>query len=137
VGGGVGEHVGQGMKPQARAVRDGEPAGREQGADLADRPGDRRPVHPVQPGQGRVGELVAQDDEGDDDAAGERQLAVRARAGGAQTLVTSAFKQPGLLAGGPLAGQAGDEPAEAARREAGEDTLAQGRAAQVLRHNNT
>jgi hypothetical protein len=84
-----------------------------------------------------VGELVAEHDEGDDDAVGERKLMARAGAGGAQTLVTSAFKQPGLLAGRPVAGQADHQLAEAARLKAGEDTLAQGRAAQVLRHNNT
>jgi len=62
---------------------------------------------------------------------------VRAGAGCAHAVVTSAFTQPGLLGGHPCAGQLGDELAEASRLDAGEDTLAQGRAAQVLRHNNT
>ena len=128
MGRGVGEHVRQGMKPQARAVRDGEPAGRQQRPDLADRAGDRGAVHLVQRGQGGVRELVAQADQGDDDTVGEGKVAVRAGAGCAQALMTTAFAQPGLLRGHPVAREAGDEPAEAARLQAGEDTLAQGRA---------
>ena len=49
-------------------------------------------------------------------------------AGGAQAVVAPAFEQPGLLGRRPRAGEIGDEPAEAARLQAGEDTLAQGRA---------
>src|SRR5205814_10407374 len=74
VGGGVGEDVGEGAQPQVRAVRDGEPAGGEQRADLGDRAGDGGAVDPVQLCQGRVGELEAQVNEGDDDAVGERQV---------------------------------------------------------------
>jgi hypothetical protein len=48
VGGGVGEDVGEGAQPQARAVGDGEPAGGQQRADLADRAGDGGAVHPAQ-----------------------------------------------------------------------------------------
>jgi hypothetical protein len=56
---------------------------------------------------------------------------------GAHPLVTPAFTQPGLLSRRPGIREPGDGPAEAPRLDAGEDTLAQGRAAQVLRHNNT
>jgi hypothetical protein len=128
VGGGVGEDVGQGAQPQVRAVRDGEPAGGEQRADLGDCPGDGGAVHLVKLCQGCVRELETQVDEGDDDAAGERQVVVRARARGAHPLVTPAFAQARLLGGGPGAGEIGDEPAEPLRLQPGEDTLAQGRA---------
>jgi hypothetical protein len=113
---------------QVRAVRDGEPAGREEGADLMDGAGNRRAVHLARRGEGGARELVAQVDEGDDDAAGERQVVVRAGAGGAQALVSPAFEQPGVFRGGPGPGEFGGELAEAARLQAGEDTLAQGRA---------
>ena len=46
-GGGVGEHVGQGAQPQARMGGDGEPAGRQQRADLLDGAGDGRAVDPA------------------------------------------------------------------------------------------
>ena len=127
-GGGVGEDVGEGAEPQARAVRDGEPAGCEQRADLMDGAGDGGAVHLAERGEGGVRELVAQVNEGDDDAVGEGKVVVRAGAGCAQALVTPASAQPGLLAGHPAAGQIGNQLAEAARLQAGEDTLAQGRA---------
>jgi hypothetical protein len=132
--GGIGEHVGQGAQPHAGLAGHGEPAGREQRADLADRPGDGRPVHPVQPGQGGVGKLEPQVNEGDDDPVGERQVMIRARARGAHTVVAAAFAQPGFLGGHPGAGQFGDELAEPSRLQAGEDTLAQGRAGPSGRH---
>ena len=128
MGGGVGEHVGQGAQPQARAAGHGEPAGREERADLADRPGDGGAVHPVKLRERSVRELEAQVNEGDDDAVGERQVVVRARARCAHALVTSASEQPGFLRGRPGISEPGDEPAEPSRLEAGEDTLAQGRA---------
>jgi hypothetical protein len=128
VGGGVGEHVGQGAQPQARAVRDGEPAGGEQRADPGDRAGDGGAVHPVQRCQCGVGELKTQVNEGDDDAVGERQVVVRAGAGGAQAAVAPALAEPGFLRGAPRAGEAGGELAEPSRLQPGEDTLAHGRA---------
>ena len=125
---GAGEDVGQGAEPQARAAGDGEPAGGEQGADLADRPGDSRAVHPVKLRERGVRELEPQVNEGDNDAVGERQVMSRPGTRGAHALVTPAFTQPGLLSGRPGAGESGDELAEPSRLKAGEDTLAQGRA---------
>jgi hypothetical protein len=127
-GPGVGEDAGEGAEPQARAVRDGEPAGREQGADLMDGAGDGGAVHLAERGDGGVRELVAQVNQGDDDTVGDRKVVVRAGAGCAQAVVTPAFAQPGLLRGHPVAREAGDELATAARLQAGEDTLAHGRA---------
>ena len=126
--GGVGEDVGQGAQPQVRAAGHGEPAGREERADLADRPGDGGAVDPVELGERGVRELESQLDEGDDDAVSERKVVARARARGSHPLVTSAFEQPGLLGRLPGIGEADGEPAEPSRLEAGEDTLAQGRA---------
>jgi hypothetical protein len=51
--------------------------------------------------------------------------------------VTPALTQPGLLRSHPGTSQLSDEFAEAPRLEAGDDTLGQGRAAQVMRHNIT
>jgi len=84
-----------------------------------------------------VRELEAQRHQGHDDAVDEHEFVVRACSGRAQTLMTPAFTQPGLLGGHPGAGQLSDEFAEAPRLKAGEDTLGQGRAAQVMRHNIT
>jgi hypothetical protein len=137
MGGGVGEDVREGVKPQVRVAGNGEPAGGGQRPDLADRAGDGRAVHPEELCQGRVRELEPQVNEGDDDPVGEGQLVIRPGARGTQPVVTTAFTQPGLFSDHPGAGQASDEPAEAPRLQAGEDTLGQGRAGQVLRHNNT
>jgi hypothetical protein len=84
-----------------------------------------------------VRELEAECDKGDDDAVSERQVVAGTRAGCPHAVMTPAFTQPGLLRGRPGACEVGDELTEPSRLEAGEDTLAQGRAAQVLRHNNT
>ena len=90
--------------------------------------GDGGAVDLVQRGEGGVRELVAQVNEGDDDAVGEGKVVVRAGARFAFAVVTSAFAQPGVFPGGPGSGEFGDELAEASRLQAGEDTLAQGRA---------
>jgi len=62
-----------------------------------------------------VRQLEPQVDEGDDDAVGERQVVIWARARGAHPVVATAFAQPGFLGGHPGAGQAGDELAEPSR----------------------
>jgi hypothetical protein len=59
LGGGVGEHVGQGLKPDARPVGHGEAPLCEQGPDLVDGPGHRGPVNPEHHCQYLVGELEA------------------------------------------------------------------------------
>lgn len=128
VGGGVGEHVGQGAQPQAGTAGHGEPAGGDQRADLGDRAGDGGAVHPVQLCQGRVRELEPQVNDGDDDPVGERQVVVWPSAGSAQPVMTPARAQPGFPCGRPRIGEAGDEPAEPPWLQPGEDPLAQGRA---------
>ena len=62
---------------------------------------------------------------------------IRPGSGRAQTAAAPAFEQPGFLCGRPGVSEPGDERAEPSRLEPGEDTLAQGRAAQVFRHTNT
>ena len=128
LGGGVGEDVGQGAQPQAGAAGHGEPAGREQRADLMDCAGDGRAVHLVQLGESRMRELEPQVNECDDDAVGERQVVVRARAGGALALVSPPAEQPVFLGFRPGAGQLLDELAQGPAAEPGEDTMRQGRA---------
>ena len=137
MGRGVGEDVRQGAKLQAGAAGHSEPAGGQQRPDLADRAGDRGAVHPAELCQCRVRELKAQRHQGHDNAVGEHEFVVRACSRRTQTLVTPALTQPGLLRSHPGASQLSDEFAEAPRLEAGEDTLGQGRAAQVMRHNIT
>jgi hypothetical protein len=137
LGRGVGEDVRQGAQLQAGAARHSEPAGGQQRPDLADRAGDRGAVHPVELCQCRVRELKAQRHQGHDDTVGDHELVIRACSRRTQTLMTPALTQPGLLSSHPGASQLSDEFAEAPRLEAGEDTLGQGRAAQVMRHNIT
>jgi hypothetical protein len=99
--------------------------------------GERGAVHPVRLRQGGVRELEARHDQGDDHPVDEHQLVVRAGSWRAPTVVTSAFTRPPLPRGRPGVGELDDEFAKAPRGEAGEDTLGQGRAAQVSRHDNT
>jgi hypothetical protein len=70
---GVGEHIRQGVQPHAGHVRDGEAALGQQRPDLVDRAGDGGAVHPVQHGQGLVGQLKAEDHQGNQDPVAEDQ----------------------------------------------------------------
>ena len=74
--------------------------------------GDGGAADLVQRGEGGVRELVAQVNEGDDDAVGEGKVVVRAGAGRALAVVTSAIAQPGVFPGRPGSGEFGDELAE-------------------------
>jgi len=78
-----------------------------------------------------VWELEAQHDQGGYDPVGERQVVVGAGAFGPLSVTASAFPQSGLLLGGPRVGQLGDELGQPPARDAGEDTMRQGRAGQV------
>ena len=128
LGGGIGEHVGQGAQPHAGLSGHGEPAGREQRPDLLDRAGDCGPVDPVQLGQCRVRELEPQVNQGGDNAVGERQVVVRARAGGPLALVSPAAAQPAFPGFHPRPGQFLDELAQRSAADPGADTMRQGRA---------
>jgi hypothetical protein len=122
-GGGIGKDAGQGAQPHVGLFGHGEPAGRQQRPDLPDGAGDRGPVHLVQPGQRRVRELEPQVNEGDDDPAGERQVMVRSRSGGAQPLVSPPLAQPAFAGGLPRPGQLSDQLAQPAALDPGPDTM--------------
>jgi hypothetical protein len=93
-GGGVGEHVSQGLEPDAGLAGHGEPAGGRQRPDLPDRAGDGGAADAVQRGQGLVRELKAQVDEGGDDPVDERQVVVGAGARRAQPIMSLTRVQP-------------------------------------------
>ena len=129
LGRGVREHVAQGAQPQPRLAGHGEATRRQQRPDLVHRPGDGGAVHPVKQRQGGVRELEPQHHQGGDDPVGERQLTVRARALSAPPVpATAPLPQPRFLLGCPRAGQFADQLAQAARWQAGADTMRQGRA---------
>jgi hypothetical protein len=94
------------------------------------RAGDRGPVHPVQLRQRLVRKLKAQVNQGGDDPVGERQVVVRAGAGGAPALVPAPAKQPFFLGGSPPRGQFPDQPGQMRAAYPGPDTIRQGRAGQ-------
>jgi len=126
--GGVGEHVGQGLQPDAGLFGHGEPAGGQQRADLPDRPADRGAVHPVQDGKRSVRELKPQVNQGRDDPVGKRQVVAGARAGGPLALVSPPAAQPVLPGSHPGTGELLDELGQPAAAEPGQDTMRQGRA---------
>jgi hypothetical protein len=70
---GVGEQALQRAQPHPRPVRDGEAAGRQQRADLADRSGDGGAVHCVQLGQSGVRDPKPQVDQRDQEPVHEDQ----------------------------------------------------------------
>jgi hypothetical protein len=121
-GGGAGAQVGEGLQPDPGLAGDGEPAGGQQRADLVNRAGERGPVNPVQPGQRLARELEPQVNKGDDDPVGERQVVVRAGAGGALALVPAAAEQPVFLGCGPLRGQFPEQPGQVRTADPGPDT---------------
>ncbi|MGH3159222.1 MAG: hypothetical protein ACRDNF_21975, partial [Streptosporangiaceae bacterium] len=55
LGGGIGEHIGQGVQPQPGMGGHSEAAGRQQRPDLADGPGDRGPVDLVEQARAACG----------------------------------------------------------------------------------
>jgi hypothetical protein len=75
-----------------------------------------------------VWQLQAQAGQGGDDPVGEAQLMIWFGSGGAQPVATAALTQSGLLLHRPRVGQFGDELGQPPARDAGEDTMRQGRA---------
>src|SRR6266545_178514 len=124
---GVGEHVGQGPKAHAGHAWDGEAAAGQQGSDLVDGAGDGGAVHPAQHRQGLVGQLEAQNHQGDQDPIAEDQLMAGAGAGGAAAWVAAAGAQRALVGGGPRVGELGDQVAQVLPRQSGEDRMGEGR----------
>jgi len=85
VGGGVGEHIGQGAQPHPGLAGHREAARGQQRPDLADRAGDGGAVHAVQHRQGLMWQLEAQADQGDQHPIGEDQPVVGAGSGSTAT----------------------------------------------------
>ena len=73
-------------------------------------------------------ELEPQVNEGGDDTVGERQVVVRAGAGGPLALVSPAAAQPVFPGFHPGAGQLADQLGQRPAAEPGADTMRQGRA---------
>jgi hypothetical protein len=65
------------------------------------RAGDGGAVHPVQHGQGLVGQLAAQDHQGGQDPVAEGQAVVGSGAGGALAWVAAALLQGAFVGGAP------------------------------------
>jgi hypothetical protein len=82
-GGGVGDHICQGVHPHAGCIGDGEATPGQQRSDLVDCAGDGGAVHPVQHCQGLVGQLGPQDYQGDQHPVTEHQPLAGSGAGGA------------------------------------------------------
>jgi hypothetical protein len=82
-----------------------------------------------------VRELERQDDQGGDHSIGENQDVVRASALGEQTLMASAFTQPGVLPRHPWSRQLSADLTELIPRDAGTDTMRKSRAGQGSLHN--
>ena len=80
--------------------------------------------------------LEPQDHQGCDHPVGEDQLMAGSAALGAQTLMASAFAQPGLFPRHPRAGQLGDERPESTPRDARADTMPESRTGQGSLHNH-
>jgi hypothetical protein len=127
VGGGVGDHVRQGVQPHARHVRDGEATAGQQRPELVHGAGDGGAVDPVQHGQGLVGQLEPQDHQGGQHAVAEAQPVVGAGPGGALAWMAPALLKGGLVGGGPRVGQFGGQLAKVLPGDAGEDWMGEGR----------
>jgi hypothetical protein len=126
-GGGVGEHVGQGVQAQAGLAGDREATGGKQRPDLVDGTGDGGAVHPVQHRQGLVGELQAQVHQGDQDPVAKDQPVARSGPLGALPPVPAALLQRVLVDGGPGIGQLGGQLTKVLPGDPGEARMGEGR----------
>lgn len=81
-------------------------------------------------------DLESKDDQGGDHPVGEHQVVVRPGPGCPQAVAAPSCPQLAFLGSGPFLGRLADQRAESAAGQAGTDTMGQGRAGQVLRHNN-
>jgi hypothetical protein len=84
-------------------------------------------VHPIQHRQGLVGQLEAQDHQGDQHPVCEDQLVVGPGAGGTPTRVAAALVQGALVGGGPRVGELGEQFGEVLPGDPGEDRMGEGR----------
>jgi hypothetical protein len=76
-----------------------------------------------------VGQLEAQDHQGDQHVVAEDQLVVGAGAGGALAWVAAALLQGALVGGGPGASQLDGQVGEVVPGDPGQDRMGQGRTA--------
>jgi hypothetical protein len=127
IGGGVGEHVRQGVQPHTRRVGDGEATCGQQRPDFMDGAGDGGAVDPVQHRQGLVGQLQAQDHQGGQDPVTQDEALVGAGAGGALAWVAAALLEGAVVRGSPRAGQFGERLGEVLPGQPGEDRMGEGR----------
>lgn len=124
-GGGVGEHVGQGVQPRAGWGGIAPPG--QQRPDLAHRAGHRGPVHPVHDRQRGVRDLQPQHRQRDQYRVDEHQVPAQSGARRAQPAPAAALTQVRLPAGLPRAGQFGDYAAQVVTGDPDEGSMAQGR----------
>jgi hypothetical protein len=123
VGGGVGEDIRQGVQPHAGGIGDGEATPGQQRSDLVHRAGDGGAVHLVQHRQGLVGQLEAEDHQGDQEPVAKAQAVVGAGAGGAPAWVAAAL----LEGGGPGLGQLDGQLGQVLLVQPGEARMGKGR----------
>ncbi|MEV6166466.1 hypothetical protein AB0L71_31990 [Streptomyces sp. NPDC052052] len=84
-----------------------------------------------------MGKLEAQDDQSSDDAVGEHQLVTGSCSSRTHPVVAPAIVQSPLFRYRSRVGQLADQRTKSTAMETSEDTMGQGRAGQVVRHNNT
>jgi hypothetical protein len=115
------------VQPHAGGIGGGEATPGQQRSDLVHRAGDGGAVHPVQHRQGLVGQLEAEDHQGDQDPVAEAQAVVGAGAGGAPAWVAAALLGGGLVGGGPGLGQLDGQLGQVLPGQPGEARMGEGR----------
>jgi hypothetical protein len=131
----VGEQVLQRAQPNSGTVRGGEASGRQQRADLADRPGDGGTVHRVQLRQRHVRQPQPQVNEGDQEPVGEHHALLGTRTSGPAPGPAASFTQRRLPDGLPLGGEFFDQLAEMCAGEARQGRMGTGRTGPASLHN--
>jgi hypothetical protein len=114
------------VQPHAGRAGDCEATAGQQRSDLVHRAGDGGAVHPVQHGQGLVGQLAAQDHQGGQDPVAECQAVVASGAGGALAWVAAALLQGAFVGGAPRVGQLDGQRGQVLPGDPGEDRMGEG-----------
>jgi hypothetical protein len=135
LGAGVGEQVFQRAQAYSGTFRDGEAAGRQQRADLADRPGDGGAVHGVQLRQRRVRQPQPQVNQGDQQPVGEHQALLGTRTSRPAPGPAASFAQRRLPGGLPLGAEFFDQLAEMCAGDARQGGMGAGRTGPAGLHN--
>jgi len=90
---------------------------------------------PYNTARASLGQLEAQDHQGDQHPVTEDQLVVGPGAGGTLTRAATALVQSALVSGGPWVNELGDQLAQVLLRQPGEDRMGEGRTGPCwLRH---